>query len=556
MMTGVSRCLLFLLGAQLAIGQGTGVWEQRAPYPIEATEVSGASIDGFVYIVCGLTAAGSTSRLFRYDPRIDSWRELASLPIAGGADHCNVAATAGKLYVLGAIRVGSSFVSGDTWEYDPAQDRWQLVGQMSTPRGASGVATIGTNVYVAGGLTATGSVSDFEMFNTATREWTRLPAMPTARDHLTAQTINGRFFAIAGRAARDLPANEEFDPATGTWRSRAPIPTARGGLGSATVDGRIQVFGGEGNSGTPEGTFRANEEYDPATDTWHALAPMPTPRHGIYGVTVGRAIFVPGGGPRAGAFYTTAHEAFFLPPTQPPEIAEGGILSSAGGHPAIAPGGLVSVYGTSLSPLEQSATRWPLPTQLSSVSVSVNGSAVPLLFVAPQQINFLLPFGTQAAPSVTIQYAGSESRPVQLGQGRFRADAAPSIFTTSTDGQAAALMPGTGLIAGPAHDNVSRPVRRGEVVEIYCTGLGTVSNPPPDGSPALDASSRTLGTTIVTVGDTRAEVLFSGLAPGLAGVYQVNARIPQDAPVGDRVPLTVNVNEGGFVSNRPTIAIQ
>jgi N-acetylneuraminic acid mutarotase len=266
--------VLLLIGAHAAIGQVTGVWEQRAPYPLEATEVSGAAIDGLVYVVCGLTAQGSTNRLFRYDPRTDSWTELASLPVQGGADHCNVAAARGKLYVVGAIRIGSAFVDGNTWEYDPAQDRWELVARMGTPRGASGVVAAGRNVYVAGGLAGTGSVSDFEVFDTENRRWTRLPAMPTARDHLTAQSLNGRVYAIAGRATRDLNANEEYDPATATWRSRVPIPTARGGLGSASVDSRIQVFGGEGNSGTPDGTFGANEEYDPARDTWRNLARM------------------------------------------------------------------------------------------------------------------------------------------------------------------------------------------------------------------------------------------------------------------------------------------
>jgi uncharacterized protein (TIGR03437 family) len=83
-----------------------------------------------------------------------------------------------------------------------------------------------------------------------------------------------------------------------------------------------------------------------------------------------------------------------------------------------------------------------------------------------------------------------------------------------------------------------------------------VNNPPVTGSPATDARSTTLGATIVMIGAVRAEVLFSGLAPGLTGVYQVNARISHDAPVGDRVPRSITVNDGGRVSNRPTIAIQ
>ena len=94
------------------------------------------------------------------------------------------------------------------------------------------------------------------------------------------------------------------------------------------------------------------------------------------------------------------------------------------------------------------------------------------------------------------------------------------------------------------------------MIEIYCTGLGPVSNPPAPGNPAADALSTTLGTTIVTIGNGRAEVLFSGLAPGLAGVYQINARIPQDAIAGDRAPISIRVNEQGRASNTPAIAIQ
>jgi len=52
-----------------------------------------------------------------------------------------------------------------------------------------------------------------------------------------------------------------------------------------------------------------------------------------------------------------------------------------------------------------------------------------------------------------------------------------------------------------------------------------------------------------------APVLFSGLTPGLFGVYQVNARIPEEAPAGDQVPLTVRVNDQGIPSNTVTMAI-
>jgi uncharacterized protein (TIGR03437 family) len=552
----VARSAFLLLAADLAMAQLTGVWETRAPFPIAATEVSGAAIGGMVFVVCGLTPQGSTNRLFRYDPRANSWMELAPAPLSGGADHCNVAAAGGKLYLLGAIRVGSAFVDGDTWEYDPAEDRWQNVGRMNTPRGASGVAAIGTDIYVAGGLTASGSVPDFEVFDTIAKRWTRLPAMPTPRDHLTAQAVQGRIYAIAGRSSRDLTGNEEYDPVTNRWRSRAPIPTARGGLGSAAVDGRIQVFGGEGNSGTPEATFRQNEEYDPATDTWRALAPMPTPRHGLYGITIGRQVFAPAGGPRAGAFYSNVHEAFFLPPAEPPRIDTERVVNAASGEPVFAPGTLVALYGTGLAPAEQVAASWPLPEQMNGVSVRVDGRTMPLLYVGPRQINWLLPFGIPSVSSVVVSYAGRESAPATLAPNAFHGDVAPGIFVVSPEGQGAVRISGTALIAGPAGRAQYRPARRGEVIEIYCTGLGTVTNTPAAGAPALSSPlSRTVTEPIVMIGERPAVVLYSGLAPDLAGVYQVNAQISSETPAGDRVPLTVRMN-GGISSNTVTIAVQ
>jgi len=260
---------------------GQGLWESRAPYPLRATEVSAAVIGDLIYAMCGLTATGSTSAVFVYDPRTDAWRDAAPLPAAG--DHCNVAAVEGRLYMLGAL---SALGDGTTYEYDPQLNRWQAVGRMGTPRGASGVAAIGSKIYVAGGLAGGRSVADFAAFDPATRTWERLPNMPVELDHLTAQAVDGKFYAIAGRAGGIDAGREptaEYDPPSRTWRLRAPIPVPRGGLGSGVIAGRIIVFGGEGQSGRPERTYAENHEYDPATDSWRPLARMDSPARPLRG---------------------------------------------------------------------------------------------------------------------------------------------------------------------------------------------------------------------------------------------------------------------------------
>jgi uncharacterized protein (TIGR03437 family) len=513
-----------------------GVWETRAPFPLEATEVAAAAIGDKVYVLGGLTESGSINRLFIYDAFTDTWREGAPLPIPGGVDHSNVAALDGKIYFLGGIRILSGFTTGETYEYDPASNGWTARASMPTPRGASGVAVLDGRIYVAGGLAAGNSVSNFEAFTPAANGWIILPPMPTPRDHLTAQAVVGKFYAIAGRRGTDFIANEEYDPATNQWRARAPIPTARGGLGSGVIGGRIQVFGGEGPSGTPEGTFAQNEEYDPATDRWRALAPMPTARHGIYGATVeGRRIFVPSGGPMAGGFFSSVHEAFYLPPETPPSINAGGVLNAASFEPAVAPGSLVSLFGRDLAPGAQTTVRLPLPQQMNATFVSVSDgsySSIPFLFyVDPNQINFQIPRGFSARAFVVVSQAGvlSASIPIPLFE------AAPGIFSVSQDGR------GQGAVrhVGGELADAANPAAAGEAIEIYCTGLGEL---PSTGAPQ------------VTIGGRQAEVLFFGNAPGFAGLNQVNVRVPTGVAPGPAVPLRLSFRNR--TSNEVTIAVR
>ena len=549
--------LLLALYSWAALSQPIGVWETRAPLPVRATEVAAAAIDGKVYVVCGiLPNLTRSNQLFIYDPFIDTWSEGAPMPAAG--DHCNVAAVNGKLYVAGGLGFGPRF--GETFEYDPRTDAWASVGRMSVPRGASGTAAIGTKIYVAGGQGSPGAGSAFEVFDTAGRTWTRLPNLPTSRTHLTAQAAGGKLYAIAGRSGginSVLAANEEFAPATNRWTARAPMPTARGGLGSGVVGGRIQVIGGEGPSGTPDQTFEQNEEYDPATDTWRTLAPMPTPRHGFYGVTVaessgGGRLFVPAGGPQAGGAFSSVHEVFFLPAPDPPAFDAEGVVSAASFEAKIAPGSIVSLFGSNLSLGSQTATKLPLPAQMNAVTVTIRDEPVPLFFVSPEQINFHLNSIAPGELSVVVRNAGVASAVAVVPT----VIAAPAIFTLTQQGtgQGAVLIAGTGLVAGDVPGVPSRPVGRGEAIEIFATGFGFLeSTLLRSGAPPELGQARPEIAPAIQVGGVSAQLLFSGPAPGFVGVDQVNAVIPEEAPSGDAVELVVSLGDN---SSKPvTIGI-
>ncbi|MEZ5366280.1 MAG: kelch repeat-containing protein [Bryobacterales bacterium] len=267
---------VLLVCAAALQAQTEGAWASRAPVPLALAEASAATLGDEVYVVCGIVGIGQYSnRLFAYNPSADSWRERAPLPITGGVERCNVAAWDGKLYLAGAIRVGRGFLSAQTFVYDPAADAWTQKERMGAVHAAAGVAALEGKIYVAGGEGEQRAATVFEAFDVATERWQALSDLPQPRTRLTAQSVNGKFYAVGGRLPGAAPQREvfEYDPAAGSWRTRAPMPTARSDAASAVLGGKILVFGGEGAGGE---VLAEVEEFDPPPTRGARSPPCPT----------------------------------------------------------------------------------------------------------------------------------------------------------------------------------------------------------------------------------------------------------------------------------------
>jgi N-acetylneuraminic acid mutarotase len=183
---------------------------------------------------------------------------------------------------------------------------------MPTARGALAADVLADKIYVAGGSPGARE-RDFAVYDPSTDAWVALPRMPTPRNHLTAGVMGQVFYAVGGRSGGMHSASsavEAFDPATSTWTAKAALPTARSGIAGVAVNGCFYVFGGEGNPAHPQGVFAQVEAYNPRTNTWQSLTPMPTPRHGIGAAAIGPRIYLPGGGPVQGFGVTNVHEVF------------------------------------------------------------------------------------------------------------------------------------------------------------------------------------------------------------------------------------------------------
>jgi N-acetylneuraminic acid mutarotase len=145
-----------------------------------------------------------------------------------------------------------------------------------------------------------------------------LAPMPRGLNHVGATGLGGKIYCIGGfieqnrTAAPDVSVYDLLDvynPATNSWSSLKPMPTARSGSAVALLDGKIFVFGGERLGGT----FHQAEAYDPITDVWAELAPMPMSVHGTGAVTIGETIYIPAGGTlNGGTAQTNGIQSFTL----------------------------------------------------------------------------------------------------------------------------------------------------------------------------------------------------------------------------------------------------
>ncbi len=219
----------------------------------------------------------------------------------------------------------------------------------------------------------------------------------------------------------------------------------------------------------------------------------------------------------------------------------------------VAPGSIVSIFGRNLAEASAAATAFPLPMLLAKTRVLLGPPsaevALHLFYISPEQVNVLLPYElTPGIHLLTVENASARGNAIEI----VVTPQAPGIFTLNSSGRG----PGVFLKPDGSVVMVSNPARRGSVVTLYATGLGAVDPPLATGAAAASAEpfNRTVLAPIVRLDNQDAEVLYSGLAPGFAGLYQVNVRIPSVVSAATNVPLSLTI--GGATSNTVTIPVQ
>jgi uncharacterized protein (TIGR03437 family) len=212
-----------------------------------------------------------------------------------------------------------------------------------------------------------------------------------------------------------------------------------------------------------------------------------------------------------------------------------GVINAASfappGNP-ISPGQFVALFGTGLAASSQTA-KPPYPNTLNGVSVLINGKNAPLYFVSPTQINALVPFATTGATAtISVQNNNATSNTVTVPV----AATAPGIYSLDQSGSGSGAI----LHADFSVVNDASPAAAGETVLIYLTGMGTTNPTVSDGT-AGNASTlyNAVAPATIYVGGKPGTVVFSGLAPGFPGLYQINVTLPAALPGTGRLPLAI-----------------
>jgi uncharacterized protein (TIGR03437 family) len=211
----------------------------------------------------------------------------------------------------------------------------------------------------------------------------------------------------------------------------------------------------------------------------------------------------------------------------------------------VAPGGLISIFGTNLVKTAVGLDGWlgtSIPRSLNGTSVTIGGKATPIIYVSQNQINAQVPVDVPVGPAqvvVTSTVGPSASFPVTV------AATAPAIF----------FAPSAAVLKNSDFSLVSatNPVKAGDVILVYCTGLGQTTPAMSTGSlvPATGTAATNAAVT-ATIGGKDATVVYAIASPGFVGLYQVAITVP----TGATGKADIVLKQGSTPSNAVSIPVQ
>jgi uncharacterized protein (TIGR03437 family) len=227
----------------------------------------------------------------------------------------------------------------------------------------------------------------------------------------------------------------------------------------------------------------------------------------------------------------------------PAQIFPSGVLHGATFQAGpVAPGEIATFFGADLGPAELARGSFDpggvLAKAVAEVQITFDGTPAPLLYVSAAQASAIVPYSLAGRSSTVVQvtYRGRKSNAITLPV----AKSSPGIFTASASGRG----PGAILNQDATLNTASNPAAPGSIIVFWATGEGQTAPAGLDGKLAADLFPKPILPVSVSIGGKEAEILYAAAAPGMvAGVMQVNARVPVNVTPSDAVPIRLKVGD-------------
>jgi uncharacterized protein (TIGR03437 family) len=224
----------------------------------------------------------------------------------------------------------------------------------------------------------------------------------------------------------------------------------------------------------------------------------------------------------------------------------------------VSPGENIVIGGTGVGPATIATgviANNAFTTTVGATRVLFDGVVAPIIYASDTQTSVMVPYAVSGhtSTSVVVEFTGVQSTPVVYNV----VAAVPGIYTQNAQGTG----PGSILNQNFTINSPSLPEKRGNVITVYMTGEGATNPPGTDGAIIPSDGSglkKPLSAVTATIGGVTADVQYAGSAPGIvSGVMQVNLLIPATAPVGNNVPIVINVGSASSsAAGAPTVAVQ
>lgn len=351
----LSGSILGLIGISVALRPSTSVaatrifaWNSAAPAPIERFESQGLAVNGKLYLFGGFYNAEiqATTRADVFDPKTNSWVRIADMPEA--ITHAGQASDGERIYLVGGY-VGDSPgpSTAHVWTYTLASDTWSAGPALPAARGGGGAVLVGRSLHFIGGATRGTTVESavdqgdhFVLNLDGGTSWTQAAPLPNPRNHIAVVALNGKIYVIGGQHRNNEGTeNQEqvdvYDPATDSWTRAANLPRPHSHTSASTfiMANRIISVGGSGNDGRNGTPLASVLLYDPQTDVWIALPPLPEGRKTPVADAIDEQIVVAtgnGGGPTATTWIGTLQDSWEQGAELPVALGEvaGGIIGN------------------------------------------------------------------------------------------------------------------------------------------------------------------------------------------------------------------------------------